>query len=259
MGKVLVIIILGICLFASNNSNAQVITLSNFDTYENSYYKKDRINKSKLSSNDLNLTGLSKNTNSISPSLLMFTIKPDEENRDALFECEGNLTSLWKQYQKSCLENKVKINYLELYEKWQTKDKFCTDLLDKLALKLFFNFITPGKSAYYLQQIIVQKLAYPGTRGEDVARDWMSGFQRENGFQLIVLTPSFKDDIIDLTKPLVIEKQGTLNVNLSSKHYQYLVPGSLQQGNYVIKLKFVFSDGANEKHFVSTPDFLVKI
>jgi hypothetical protein len=259
MEKALCMMIVAACLLAGNNIQAQVIALSNFGVHENSYYQADKISKSMLSGNSLNLAGLSKTSNFIPPSLTTFTIKPQEEARDALFECEGNLTSLWKQYEKISRDKKIKTNYQELYRIWQTKDKFCSDLLDKIALKLFFNFIAPAHATYYLQKIIVIKLAYPGARGGDLARDWMSGFQRENGFQALVLTPSLENDTILLEKPLIIEKQGTLHVSLSSKHYQNLMPGSLQQGNYILQLKFVFMDSASKKHAADTPVFLVRI
>jgi hypothetical protein len=259
MVQVLCIIILYTCLLASDTIHAQVITVSNFGVYENSYYKAGKVSKTELSGNSWNLAGLSKTTNAIPPSLLAYAITASEENQEALFECEGNLTSLWKQYQKDCRDKQKKINYQELYRIWQTKDKFCGDLLDKITLKLFFNFIVPGQSTYYLQKIIVRKLAYPGTRGTDVRGDWMSGFQRENGFQRVVLAPSFGNDTILLDKPLIIEKQGTLKVNFSSMHYQYLMPGTLQQGNYIIKLQFVFVDNATKQHAANTPVFLIKI
>jgi hypothetical protein len=253
------IILICAWLLASANIQAQVITLSNFGVYENSFYKADRISKSRLASNDLNLAGLSKTINAVPASLPAFTLKPNEENQDALFDCEGNLTGLWKQYQKSCRDKKTKINYQELYSLWQTKDKFCSDLLDKISLRLFFNFIAPTQATYYLQKIVVQKLAYPGTRGTDEMRDWMSGFQRGTGFQPVVLAPSMENDTILLNKPLIIEKQGTLKVSFSSRHYQYLTPGSLQQGNYIVKLKFIFIDNAAKEHAATTPVFLVKI
>lgn len=247
------------CLSVGYCINSQVITLSNFGINENSYYRVDRLSKSQLSGNDLNLAGLSKTINSIPPSILTYTIKSNGENQDLLFDCEGNLTSLWTQYQKNCRDKGVKINYQELYNLWQKKDKFCSDLLGKISLKLFFNFITPVHSNYYLQKIIVHKLAYPGTRGNDEKRKWMSGFQRENGYQSVVLEPSLKNDTIILDKLLIIEKQGTLNVDFSSLHYEYLIPGSLQQGNYIIQLKFIFIDNFAKEHSANTPIFLVKI
>jgi hypothetical protein len=216
MRRVIGLMALGIFLLPCDKSLAQGVALSNFGIYEKSLYKEEKLSKSRLSANDLNLAGLSKTINAIPSTLLSYTINPDEENRDALFDCEGNLTSLWKQYQKSCRDKGTKINYLELYGLWEKKDKFCSDLLDKISLKLYFNFISPGPATYYLQRIIVQKLAYPGTRGSDEMRDWASGFQRENGFQLVAVAPSLKTDTIILDRPLIIEKQGTLKVNFGS-------------------------------------------
>jgi hypothetical protein len=263
MEKIVCILMVSTCLLIGNNIHAQVIILNNFGVEEGSYYKAHRVSKSKLSGNDLNLEGLPKTINSIPASLLSYTIVTDKENRDALSGCERNLTGLWRQYQKSYREKETDINYQELYHLWQTKDKFCSDLLGKTSLKLHFNFIASAQSNYYLQKIIVETLAYPGsigaTREIGVSRDWMSGFQREEGFQQIVLAPSIKNENVKLDKPLIIEKQGTLRVNFSSMHYQYLTPGSLQQGNYIVQLKFVFLDNSMKEHVVNTPVFLVRI